>query len=184
MEDSQPTHKPTNTGLRNGRPTIGFLTHGIWDTFGVLLWHGVMTADLVRQVLQSLSREQAGRHLEISISELPPCQGDSALLRQVWINLLVNALKFTRGQETAKIEVGCLTPEEGPPVYFVEDNGVGFDMQYASKLFGVFQRLHRDDEFEGTGIGLATVQRIIHRHGGRIWAEGQVDQGATFYFTI
>ena len=81
MEDNQPTHKPTNTGLRNGRPTIGFLTHGIWDTFGVLLWHGVMTADLVRQVLDSLSGEQAGRQVEISIGELPPCQGDPALLQ-------------------------------------------------------------------------------------------------------
>jgi hypothetical protein len=109
MEDNQPTHKPTNTGLRNGRPTIGFLTHGIWDTFGVLLWHGVMTADLVRQALDSLSDKQAGRQVEISMGDLPPCQGDPALLKQVWVNLISNALKFARAQNVAKIEIGCLT---------------------------------------------------------------------------
>jgi PAS domain S-box-containing protein len=144
----------------------------------------VDTADLVRQALQSLSGEQEGRRVEISIGELPACQGDAALLRQVWINLLSNALKFTRQREMTRIEIGCQTNVDGEQVYFVKDNGVGFDMQYAGKLFGVFQRLHRSEEYEGSGVGLAIVQRIIHRHGGRVWADGAVDQGATFYFTL
>ena len=144
----------------------------------------VELAEVVHQAIETLDSERKERQVEISIGELLPCQGDPTLLRQVWINLLTNALKFTRGQETAKIEVSCLTPEEGPPVYFVKDNGVGFDMQYVGKLFGVFQRLHSTEEFEGTGVGLATVQRIIHRHGGQVWAEAKVGAGATFYFTI
>jgi PAS domain S-box-containing protein len=146
--------------------------------------HMIPTDDLVRQALQSLSGEQEGRRVEVSIGDLPPCQGDPALLRQVWINLLSNALKFTRGREVARIEVGSLSQEGGAQVYFVKDNGVGFDMRYADKLFGVFERLHSEREFEGTGAGLAIVQRIIHRHGGRVWAEAEVDKGATFYFTI
>ncbi len=174
--------------IRESAQQMGYLVDGLltFSRLGRLPLHlqRIDTADLVRRVLQSQSSEQEGRHLEISIGELPPCQGDPALLRQVWVNLLANALKFTRRQETAKIEVGCLASAEGPPVYFVKDNGVGFDMQYAGKLFGVFQRLHSAEEFEGTGVGLATVQRIIHRHGGRVWAEAQVGVGATFYFTI
>jgi light-regulated signal transduction histidine kinase (bacteriophytochrome) len=114
------------------------------------------------------------------------CQGDPALLKQVWFNLLANALKYTCKREVAQIEVGAQSAEEAPHVciYFVKDNGVGFDMQYADKLFGVFQRMHRADEYEGTGVGLAIVQRILQRHGGRAWAESQVDQGATFFFTV
>jgi PAS domain S-box-containing protein len=139
---------------------------------------------LVRQAIQTLSHEQEGRQVELKIGDLPPCQGDPLLLSQVWVNLLANALKFTRQRPMARIEVGCNTKENGEPIYYVRDNGIGFDMQYADKLFGVFQRLHRPDEFEGTGVGLALVQRIILRHGGRIWAEAQPNVGATFYFTL
>jgi len=144
----------------------------------------VNTAELVRQALQTLELEREGRQVEITFGELPACQGDPGLLLQVWINLLSNALKFTRQRDNAQIEIGSQLNERGETVYFVSDNGVGFDMQYAGKLFGVFQRLHRADEFEGTGVGLALVQRIIKRHGGRIWAEAQHDAGAKFSFTV
>ena len=116
---------------------------------------------------------------------MPRVQADRALLRQVLANLIGNAVKYSRPRDTAKIEIGCANGEQsGEFVFFVRDNGVGFDMQYADKLFGVFQRLHRAEEFEGTGIGLATVRRIIQRHGGTTRAEGKVDGGATFYFTL
>lgn len=145
----------------------------------------VVPADLVRTVLAELQDELADRQVELVIGALPVCQGDHALLKQVFVNLLTNALKFTRQRKKARIEVGCLeNAAEGAPVYYVKDNGVGFDMQYVHKLFGVFQRLHRAEEYEGTGVGLATVQRIILRHGGRIWAEANPGRGATFYFTL
>lgn len=139
--------------------------------------------DLVRQVFIDLDGQQENRDIEISIGELPVCQADPALLKQVWINLIANAFKYTRQQELACIEVGC-KQINSKSVYFVKDNGVGFDMQYADKLFGVFQRLHRAEDYEGTGVGLAIVQRIIHRHGGCVWAEAEVNQGATFYFSL
>jgi len=138
---------------------------------------------IVSQVLDELKGEREGRQMEIRISPLPDCLGDASLLKQVFMNLLTNALKFTRKCDQAIIEIGC-EEKPGEIACFVRDNGAGFDMQFADKLFGVFQRLHRDDQFEGTGVGLSIVQRIIHRHGGRIWAEAAVDQGATFHFTL
>ncbi len=141
-------------------------------------------ASLIQQALLVLSSEQEGRQIEWIISDLPACSGDHILLLQVWVNLLSNALKYTRRRAVARIEVSCQVGEKGEYIYLIKDNGVGFDMRYASKLFGVFQRLHNADQFEGTGVGLALVQRIIQRHGGRIWAEAQPDVGATFYFTL
>jgi signal transduction histidine kinase len=143
----------------------------------------VATADLVRQVLEDLQAGPSGRQVEITLGDLLPCRAEPSLLKQVFANLLQNALKYSRQRDVAHIEVGCWE-HDGEQVYFVKDNGVGFDMQYVNKLFGVFQRLHRAEEYEGTGVGLAIVQRIIHRHGGRIWAEAAIDQGATFYFTL
>jgi light-regulated signal transduction histidine kinase (bacteriophytochrome) len=139
--------------------------------------------DLVRQALHDLHAMQEERHIDFRIGALPHCQADPVLLKQVLVNLLSNALKFTSQRQVAVIEVGC-REAAGEHVYFVKDNGVGFNMAYADKLFGVFQRLHRAEEYEGTGVGLAIVQRIIHRHGGRIWAEAIVSQGATFFFTL
>ena len=126
------------------------------------------------------------RLVDISIAEMPGCEADPVLLGQVYENLIGNAVKFTRGRERAVIEVGSTPPRaaDGDAVYFVRDNGVGFDMRYARKLFGLFQRLHTDAEFGGNGAGLAIVHRIIDRHGGRIWAEAEPDVGATFYFTL
>ncbi len=138
---------------------------------------------LVRAALEDLRAEQEGRRVEILIGDLPPCQADPTLLRQVFANLLSNALKFTRKRDVARIEIGCQRIA-GENVYYVRDNGVGFDMRYADKLFGVFQRLHLAEEYEGTGVGLAIVQRIIQRHGGRVWAQAEVDKGATFYFVL
>ncbi len=143
----------------------------------------ISTGDLVRQVMNGLSGELENRQVEVIIADLPTCQADRALLKQVFINLLSNAVKYTRKRAVARIEVGCQLID-GQQIYFVKDNGAGFDMDYYDKLFGAFQRLHSADEFEGTGVGLATVQRIIFRHGGRIWAEAAVDKGATFYFTL
>jgi PAS domain S-box-containing protein len=143
----------------------------------------VNTVRLAQNVLDELKPQLDGRRIEIKVGELPACHGDPALLKQVWVNLISNAVKYTRGREPAMVEIGC-TRDHGENIFFVRDNGAGFDMQYADKLFGVFQRLHCAGEFEGTGVGLAIVQRIIHRHGGRVWAQAEVDRGATFYFTL
>jgi PAS domain S-box-containing protein len=145
--------------------------------------HPVDTAQMVPAVLAELTSGANGRSLEIKTGPLPVCEADPVLLRQVWVNLLSNAIKYTRKRAPALIEVGS-EEKEGECVFFVRDNGVGFDMRYANKLFGVFQRLHRAEDFEGTGVGLAIVQRVIHRHGGRVWAEAEPDRGATFYFTL
>jgi PAS domain S-box-containing protein len=139
-------------------------------------------ARMVRDTLAELGSEE-GRKIELKIGVLPKVQGDAALLKQVWVNLLSNAMKYTRKREATVIEIGSKS-DNGSAICFVSDNGTGFDMQYAHKLFGVFQRLHRADEYEGTGVGLAIVQRVIHRHGGRVWAEATEGKGATFYFTL
>ncbi len=138
---------------------------------------------LVREVARELQDTVGDRAVEWNLQPLAASRADRALMHQVWVNLLGNALKFTRPRKVAVIEVGCRS-EADEAVYYVKDNGVGFAMEYAHKLFGVFQRLHRYEEFEGTGVGLALVQRIVQRHGGRVWAEGQVDDGATFYFSL
>ena len=139
--------------------------------------------DLVRQCLDELRDEVAARRIEVSVGPLPVLEADPALIMVVLKNLLGNALKYTRPREVPRIEVGCVV-RGGETAVYVRDNGVGFDMQYAGKLFGVFQRLHASTEFEGTGVGLAIVQRIIQRHGGRVWAEAKPDAGATFWFTV
>jgi len=140
-------------------------------------------AALVQAVVQELQQANADRTVAVTVAPLPPAMGDRALLRQVLTNLIGNAFKFTRQRPDAQVEIG-FRDDNGERVYYVRDNGAGFDMQYASKLFGVFQRLHPAADFEGTGVGLALVQRIIHRHGGRVWGEGQVNEGATFQFTL
>ena len=140
-------------------------------------------AALVQAVVQELQQANADRTVAVTVGPLPPAMGDRALLRQVLTNLIGNAFKFTRQRPDAQVEIG-VRDDNGERVYYVRDNGAGFDMQYASKLFGVFQRLHPAADFEGTGVGLALVQRIILRHGGRVWGKGQVNEGATFQFTL
>jgi PAS domain S-box-containing protein len=138
---------------------------------------------LVEEVRTDLNRANPDRVIEWKVETLPFAECDPALIKQVFANLLSNAVKFTRPRKPAVIEVGAIRQDDHP-VVFVRDNGVGFSMKYAPKLFGVFQRLHRAEDFEGTGVGLATVQRIIHKHGGLVWAEAELDKGATFYFTL
>jgi PAS domain S-box-containing protein len=141
-----------------------------------------MTA-LAQAVFNEHAAQAPGRQLQFKVQPLPPALGDRALLRQALANLVSNAIKYTRPRAVAEIEIGGRT-EGGENLYYVKDNGVGFDMRYAGKLFGVFQRLHSADEFEGTGVGLALVQRVIHRHGGRVWAEAKLNEGSAFYFTL
>jgi light-regulated signal transduction histidine kinase (bacteriophytochrome) len=138
---------------------------------------------LTRECVAELREDTKGREIVWRIGSLPICQGDRSMLRMVIVNLLSNAIKFTRMRQPAEIEIGC-TERDHEIEVFVRDNGAGFDMQYVGKLFGVFQRLHPMEQFEGTGIGLATVQRVIRRHGGTVRAESALDRGATFYFSM
>ena len=142
-------------------------------------------AELAQLALGELESQTEGRLVDITVGTLPAASADPTLLKQVFMNLLHNAVKFTRARPHAKVHVGY--QEQGPgraAGYYVQDNGIGFDMKYVDKAFGVFQRLHRPEEYEGTGVGLAIVHRIISRHGGSVWAEAEVDKGATFYFTL
>jgi len=143
----------------------------------------VSLVKLIQEAMRHLKRESEGRNIQWIIHNLPDVLADPGLLRQALENLIANALKYTRTRERARIEIGS-TDKGTESIIFIRDNGVGFDMRHADKLFGVFQRLHRANEFEGTGVGLALVRRIIHRHGGRTWAEGAVNSGATFYFSL
>jgi signal transduction histidine kinase len=149
-----------------------------------MLHTAVNMDQLIKNILSDLRLDLQGREISWTIAVLPEVQGDPAMLRQVFMNLIANAVKFTSTRPIATIEIGVEHPSSTEIILFVRDNGVGFDMQYAPKLFGVFQRLHRADEFEGTGIGLANVRRIVHRHGGRTWAESVPDKGATFYVLL
>ena len=162
----------------HGIPLAGINTGGL----GFL--SGTEIEEVARDILREFEPDIAGRNIDWRIGDLPVLSGDEAMLRIVLVNLISNALKFTRPRKEARIEIGSLPGQASEAVVYVRDNGVGFDMTYVDKLFGVFQRLHRADEFEGTGIGLANVRRIINRHGGRTWAEGNIGEGAKFYFTL
>jgi light-regulated signal transduction histidine kinase (bacteriophytochrome) len=142
----------------------------------------VKMCETVSQVLNELGATQTDR-VDLVVGDLQTANADPVLIKQVWTNLLSNAIKYTRKRDQARLEIG-MERHDGQEVYFVKDNGVGFDMAQADKLFGVFQRLHSEEEYEGTGVGLAIVERIISRHGGRVWAEAEVDKGATFFFTL
>ena len=172
--------------IEKGAQRMGRLIDGLLDFSGLarqeMLFRTVALEELVKDVVEEMAPDLTGRQVEWKIGSLPTIQGDPVLLRQVFQNLIANALKFSRDCSPAIIEIGEI-PQEGTHLLFVRDNGVGFDMKYADRLFGVFQRFHRTEEFEGTGIGLATVQRIVQRHGGKVWAEAKVGEGATFFFT-
>ena len=173
--------------IRNGGRQMGVLIDDLlaFSRLGrqSMSTQSIDAAQLVQAALGELAPQLERPQIVINTGQLPICRGDPVLVKQVWINLLSNAIKYTRDRAPAIIEIGCERKQD-EHIYFVRDNGAGFDMQYAHKLFGVFQRLHRSDEFEGTGVGLAIVQRIVHRHGGRVWAEAELDRGATFYFTL
>jgi len=173
--------------IRENATKMGQLIDGLLD-FSAMNWQPVAKkkvepADLVRAVFAEIRAEEAQQPVEIEIAQLPPCEADPKLLKQVFVNLLSNAVKYSRGRNPAVIKVGW-RQEKNECVYFVQDNGAGFSMEYAGKLFHVFHRLHSAEQFEGTGVGLAIVQRIVQRHGGRIWAEAEVGRGATFHFTL
>ena len=146
----------------------------------------VKMADLAREAADDLKIMQEGRQVDLTVGDLPSCQGDRRFLKLVWMNLLTNAFKYTKNREETRIEIGWMPDDASPEsvIYYVKDNGIGFNMAYAHKLFGVFQRLHRREDFDGNGVGLAVVQRIVQRHDGRVWAEGKVDEGATFFMAL
>lgn len=173
--------------VQEGARSMGRLIDGLLNMGRIgrqeLLRKPTDLSELLQLALIDLRSEIGARALDLRLGTLPAVECDPGLIKQVFTNLLSNAVKYTRYQESPVIEVGQ-APEGGEPVIFVRDNGAGFDQKYANKLFGVFQRLHRADEFEGTGVGLATVQRIIQNHGGRIWARGEAGKGATFFFTL
>jgi signal transduction histidine kinase len=173
--------------IRQGVQSMGRLIDDLLNLSRVsraeVLHEKVQLNQIVDEVLVELKPELAGRNIEWRIGKLPSAEVDPGLIKQVFTNLVSNAVKYTRPRSPAVIEIGR-EEVDGQPAIFVRDNGVGFNMKYAAKLFGVFQRLHRPDEFEGTGVGLATVQRIVHLHGGRIWVDAELDKGATFHFTL
>ena len=175
------------TRVREGAVRMGQLVDDLLNLSRVgrqeLRCHIVGLNALLEEAQRDLQPEMESRQIDWKISPLPFVECDRALMKQVFANLLSNALKFTRPRERAVIEVGTMTRDD-QTVVFVHDNGVGFSMKYVDNLFGIFQRLHRQEDFEGTGVGLATVQRIIRKHGGRVWAEGELDKGAAFYFAL
>jgi light-regulated signal transduction histidine kinase (bacteriophytochrome) len=181
------------TGLRYLN-TISESSHEMGDLIDALLTFSrlsraellrtkINSKNMVNRVLKTFSDELEGRDVEINISELPNIMGDEVLIKLVWSNLISNALKYSRNKEKAVINIGAKI-ENDKSIFFIKDNGAGFDMKYVKKLFGVFQRLHKARDFEGIGIGLADVNRIVMRHGGNCWAESKVDKGATFFFSI
>jgi signal transduction histidine kinase len=191
VEDYGPTLPPDGqrllTTVRESAQQMGRLIDGLVGFVRLGTKPLAMTlvdlAAITDLVVRELRQSHADRRVAVTVAALPSVRGDPALLRQALTHLVGNAFKFTRHRPDAQVDVGSRT-EGADVVCYVRDNGAGFDMRYAGKLFGVFQRLHRADEFEGTGIGLALVQRIIHRHGGRVWAEAHVNEGATFFFTL
>jgi light-regulated signal transduction histidine kinase (bacteriophytochrome) len=171
-----------DAGLKMGQLVEALLNFSRLGRKPLILQPVDMSA-LVRSTLETLALEVSERQIEWVLTDLPPANADPFLIQQVYANLIGNAIKYSRRCDHARIEIGCFMRDDDQ-VYFVRDNGAGFDMRFSERLFGVFQRLHREDEFEGTGIGLAIVQRIIQRHGGRVWADAELDKGATFYFTL
>jgi light-regulated signal transduction histidine kinase (bacteriophytochrome) len=175
------------TRIQNASQRMGQLIHDLLNLSRIsraeFIRQEVDLSVLANAIMAELNALSPQRQVEFELPAQMIVQGDANLLKIALENLLNNALKFTSQRELAVIQVGMLA-QDGDPIYFVRDNGAGFDMTYANKLFGPFQRLHNENEFPGTGIGLATVQRIVQRHGGRVWAEGAVEQGATFYFTL
>jgi light-regulated signal transduction histidine kinase (bacteriophytochrome) len=173
--------------IRKGAQDMGALIDGLLS-FSRLGQQGLVLRQLapeplVREVVAELRAQQNGGSAGVVIGELPSVNADAVLLRQVFVNLVANAFKFTRGRDEARIDIGC-REQGGERVFFVADNGIGFDMLYVDQLFKVFQRLHRAEDYEGSGLGLALADRIVRRHGGRMWAEGEEGVGATFYFTL